>query len=75
VAQVNFNIDQVLMYNSLFEDFLTQCFGLSLPTLGYSMTHVLPFMALPCTFELPRAATNQNSGLIIQNNYEEFLSF
>ena len=39
------------------------------------MQFVLPFFGLPLSFELPRAATNPNSGLIIQNNYEEFLGF
>ncbi|TNV86540.1 hypothetical protein FGO68_gene8654 [Halteria grandinella] len=67
--------DQLILYNSLFDSFLTQCFAISLSQLAPALTYCLQFFTLPLSFELPSAATAGNSDQIMQNNYEEFLAY
>lgn len=53
------------MFNQIFESFLLQCFGLSLPELGPTLHYVVHFFGLPMTFELPTAAVSQNQDNLI----------
>lgn len=55
-GHTNFQVDQLLMYNSLFENFLSQCFGMALPDLAGALEYTINFYGVPLSFELPSAA-------------------
>lgn len=40
-SQQPFNLEQILFYNQIFEEFLTQCFAFSLSQLGPAMQYVI----------------------------------
>jgi len=64
-SQQPFNLDTILFFNQIFEDFLQQCFSFSLAQLGPSLTYVIQYLSLPLTYELPSASTNPNHDQII----------
>eukprot|EP00347_Sterkiella_histriomuscorum_P005514 403356327 len=50
--------EHVNFYNQIFEAFLTECFGFQLEDLIESIQFVINYFALPMSFDLPPAASN-----------------
>lgn len=57
--------EQVNFYNQIFGAFLYECFGYSLYDLIESIQFSINYFALPLSFDLPQAASNNNNDQMV----------